>query len=269
MVDPLLMRVLIASLLSGVLVGISSPLLTLAKTLLTGLSMIHNVLAGGILAVYLYYVCGVSIPMIYIALMYVITVAILTAELVERGYPPDTAASVMIAISSAITVVLSYFVAIKSSIAIAQAWSLVVGTSSIVTISDISLLIVATTVVGVLVLFFRREIIYIAFDELGARSMGLNVRLYRYVLYTVIAILAITLTMTIGIIAAHITIAAPGALALQLSRRKYTQLSVLIALIITLGGYVFAYITYLPPSGGLGIFAAATLILSELLKVKR
>lgn len=268
MVD-MLIRAFLAALLSGLLVGVSSPLLTIARTLMAGLSMIHNVLAGGIIAIYFYYVHGISIPLFIMSVTYVILIALITAELIERGHSPDTAAGLTVAISSTITVLFGYLAVTKSSIAISRAWSLVVGTSAIITGFDILLLVCSTLLVISLVTIFRKEIIYIAFDEVGARAMGLNVRFYRYVLYIIIAIMAITLTMTIGIIVAHIIIVAPGALALQVTKRHYWIFSLITALIITIGGYFMAYVAYLPPSGGVGVLAATSLILSEVIKLWR
>jgi len=247
------------------MVGISSPMITFSKNLMAGFSFIHGVLAGGLLATYFYYVLGVPTPPEVITLVYVIILAFIVSELIEHGYSTDAAS----AISTSISAMFSVFFAYLSGPYASRAWSIIVGTSVIITPREIVLLVVFLVLLVMIHAMFRREIMYISFDPEGAYTLGYNVRFYRYVIYISIALVVVALTYTLGIIIAHILIATPGAVALSISKKNYLQTSIIISSIIGVVGYSVAYILSMPPSVGVGIIASTVLIVGEAIKKRR
>ena len=69
-----------------------------------------------------------------------------------------------------------------------------------------------------LIRIISRELKYIAFDEDGAKALGLSIRFYRYLFYSLIALAASMLSSTIGVLVTHVIMAVPGALFLRFSK---------------------------------------------------
>ena len=260
----IIVNLFLAAFLSSLMVGMTSPVITFSKSLMAGFSFIHGVLAGGLIATYLIYAVGVTIPPEMITLLYVLIMAFLVGELIERGYSTDAASAISTSMSAMFSVLFAYLSGPYAS----RAWAIIIGTSLIVTPSEIVLLAVFLVLLSIIVVLFRKEILYTSFDPEGAYTLGYAVRFYRYVIYASIALVVVALTYTLGIIIAHILIATPGAVALSISKKKYLRVSILIALIIGLLGYFLAYIMSTPPSVGVGVVSSMILIFGEVYKIR-
>jgi len=256
-------NIAIAAILSAVIVGISSPVYTVSRTLMTGFSISHAVMAGGLIGIYLKYVLNAPIPPEMISIAFVMVLAIFTAELTERGYDPDTAGAISLAISTLFLVLFTYL----SGPYAFRAWSIVVGTSVIVTPRDIITLAIAALITIFIIAIFHDELLHVAFDPEGCKALGYNVRFYRYVEYAVLALVVTTLTYTLGIIVSHILVAAPGVVSLSLTRRRYFYTATIIAMATTLGGYGLSYFMNTPSSVGVGILATFFIVFGEVLKI--
>ena len=173
--------------LSGILIGsISMPMVT-SRSIMFALTMLHSILGGAILGIYLNIVLGMSIPVPVTATLTAIGLSILAAELIERGFAEDVAIALSVSIATTITIVFSFLAAYLSSTAIAEAWLYIAGTSAIATIDDFSRILTASIIVIPLIHIISRELKYIAFDEDGAKALGLSVRFYRYLFYSLMA----------------------------------------------------------------------------------
>lgn len=258
-------NIAVAAILSAIIVGVSSPVYTVSRTLMTGLSISHAVMAGGLVGIYVQYVLNTSIPPEIVSIAFVITLALFTAELTERGYDPDTAGAISLAISTFFLVLFTYL----SGPYAFRAWSIVVGTSVIITSRDLLTLAIAAVITVFVLAAFHRELMYVAFDPEGCKALGYNIRFYRYVEYATLALVVTTLTYTLGIIVSHVLIAAPGIVSINFSRRRYLEVATGIAMITTLGGYGLSYLMNTPSSLGVGIIATFFIILGEILKIYR
>ena len=259
MLELFLLTYLIAA-VSGVLVGSVSAPLVMSRSTMFGLTMLHSILGGAVLGVYLNIVFGLGIPIPLAATISAILLSIMTAELVEKGFAEDAAIALSVAVATTITIVFSYLASYVSSTAIAEAWAYVTGTSAIATIDDLLKVVVAAVIVAPIMLLIFREFKYISFDEDGAKTLGLNVRLYRYVFYALTAITASTLSATIGVLITHVALAVPGAVAMRLSRKSHLTISFIVALALMLVGYFLARMINIPPSGGVGILSALMIV---------
>ena len=246
--------------LSGILIGsISMPMVT-SRSIMFALTMLHSILGGAILGIYLNIVSGMSIPVPVTATLTAIGLSILAAELIERGFAEDVAIALSVSIATTITIVFSFLAAYLSSTAIAEAWLYIAGTSAIATIDDFSRILTASIIVIPLIHMISRELKYIAFDEDGAKALGLSVRFYRYLFYSLIALAASILSSTIGVLVTHVIMAVPGAVALRFSKRGSPSISYLTAIGLMVVGYLFARVINIPPSGGVGIFSAMLIL---------
>jgi len=245
---------------SGLLVGSISLPLILSRSTLFALTMTHSVLGGAILGVYLNVVFNLGVPAPIIAFITALLLSILVAELSEKIFSEDVAIALVVAIATTITVIFSYLVVQVSSTGLAQAWLYVAGSSAVSTMEDLQKILSALVVVAPLMHLITRELKYIAFDMDGAIAMGLNVRVYRYLFFGLSALATAILASSIGILATHILLAVPGALAIKLTRRMPYLVSYLSAIGLSLGGYAIAQLLNIPPSGGIGILSAITII---------
>jgi len=258
-------NIAVAAVLSAIIVGVSSPVYTVSRTLMTGLSISHAVMAGGLIGIYVQYVLNAAIPPEIVSIIFVIILALFTAELTERGYDPDTAGAISLAISTLFLVLFTYL----SGPYAFRAWSIVVGTSVIITSRDIVTLAIAAIITIFVLVIFHKELMYVAFDPEGCKALGYNLRFYKYVEYAMLALVVTTLTYTLGIIVSHILIAAPGIVSINFSKRRYFEVATGIAMVTTLGGYGLSYFINTPSSVGVGIIATFFIIVGEILKIHK
>ncbi|MCD6564114.1 MAG: metal ABC transporter permease [Thermoproteales archaeon] len=249
------------ALLSGILVGSISLPLVMSRNIMFSLTLLHSILGGAILGVFINTMYNLNIPIPLFATFTAIFFSILAAELVEKGFPEDTATAFSVAAATTITIVFSFYASSISSTALAEAWSYVMGASSLATLEDLTKIIVVLIITIPIVHLFWREFKYIAFDPEGAEALGLNVRFYRYLFYSIVAFVSAVLSSTVGVLVAHVILAAPGAFALKIYKKKPVILSYIISTLLMLTGYILARILNIPPSGGVGL-TSTILILS-------
>jgi len=254
------------ALLSGVLIGTISLPMVMSRSIMFALTMLHSILGGAMLGIYLNVAFGIGIPVPFTATLIALSLSILAAELIERGFSEDVATALSVTIATTITIVFSYLSAYISSTAIAEAWTYVAGTSAIATLDDFIKILIAVIIVIPLTHLISKELKYISFDEDGAKALGLNIRFYRYLFYGLTALAASILSSTIGILITHVILAVPGAAALRFSRKGALTYSYLFSMALMLGGYALARVINLPPSGGVGILSGAIILWMVLVK---
>jgi len=135
------------------------------------------------------------------------------------------------------------------------------GASSLATLEDLMKVLIVLILTIPTVHFFWKEFKYIAFDSEGAEALGLNVRFYRYLFYSLAALISAVLSSTVGVLVAHVVLAVPGAFAVRISRKNPVLFSYIISVFLMISGYILARILNLPPSGGVGI-VSTILVLS-------
>jgi len=256
----LLLAGCITALLGGALVGSISPALVVARSVTFSITLLHSVLAGGLVGVFLTDVVHAPIPPVVTATLISILISIITAEAINRGFPEDSAVATSVCISVTMTVTLTYYLSFMSPLGVSRAMSYVFGTSALTTPRDIARLAATVILVIPLVHMFWSEIKYVFFDPEGAYSMGLRVRYYRYLLYALTAATATSLAMSLGVLISHVILAAPGLLAVRLSAKRIHAIAYASSVAVMLLGYIAALLLELPPSAGVGIFASLIVI---------
>lgn len=134
---------------------------------------------------------------------------------------------------------------------------------SILTVSKSDLIIIAIAgaiTLGILALIYNK-LIYVTFDEEGAKTTGINVKLINY-LFTILVGATISLSIKImGILVISSIIVVPVATAMQLKTnfRKTLIFSVVFGLIDILAGLVLAY--YLNSAAGGTIAVTSVIVL--------
>ena len=141
---------------------------------------------------------------------------------------------------------------------------------SILTVSKSDLLIIATA--GIICLLILKviynKLIYITFDEEGAKTAGINVKFINY-LFTILVGATISLSIRImGILVISSIIVVPVATSMQLKKNfnKTLILSVLFGLIDILLGLVLSYYFNSAPGGTIALTSVIVLIITLILK---
>lgn len=246
--------------LSGLLVGSISTVLATSRSVTFGLTMLHSILGGSLLGVYLNSVFNLDMPIPIISTLVAICLSIMVGELIERGFSEDMSIAFTVSIATTMTIIFGYLASQISSIAVSRAWAFIAGASAISTFEDLYKIAITIFTVLPIVHLFYREFKYIAFDEDGSKAMGLNIRMYRYAFYSLAAVSAATLSSTIGVLATHVVLAVPGILSIRVFKKYIAPLTYISSVSIMLAGYYLSSLIGIPPSGGVGLVSALTVL---------
>ncbi len=219
MLDPVLAGALTASVLAGFGAGVISPLVVASGNIFLAVEMVHAVLAAGVVGG-LASALGWPLPPLLVAVLVVVALGLATAGLVEAGLEQDTAVGVM-AFTSAVIVSLGLYLLVRvDPTGGSVVTGLLVGSVFFVTPGDLQAMLAATAVVAGMVYLFGREMAYVYFDPEGAQLAGSRPWVYRSLLTTLVSVAAMTLTYVAGALMAHIILAVPGILALNMAYRR-------------------------------------------------
>lgn len=246
--------------LSGLLVGSISTILSTSRSITFGLTMLHSILGGSLLGIYINLVFNLDLPIPFISTLVAICLSVMVGELVERGFSEDMSTAFTVSIATSMTIIFGYLSSQISGIALSKAWSYIAGTSAISTLRDLLKLAITSFIVLPVTHLFFREFKYIAFDEDGSKALGLNIRAYRYTFYSLAAVSASILSSTIGVLATHIVLSVPGFLSLKVFKRFSAVFTYLSSVSIMILGYYIASFLSIPPSGGVGLISIITVL---------
>lgn len=180
-----------------------------------------------------------GIPQFLVVTGFCLAAALSVGWLSERGAAQaDTAIGIVLVGSMALGAIL------LARARTGLAWeSFLFGTLFNVTPADaVTAWLLAITVVLVL-WYYRRGVVFWAFDEPAARAFGVSTGRMRLLLMVLLALATVTAMKLAGVVLATAMLVMPGAIALRLSRRlRIVQiLSLAIALCAVLGGLVLSF----------------------------
>ena len=248
--------------MAGVVVSVLCPIIglfiVLRRNSMIGDTLSHSSFAGVAIGL----VLGVN-PIIS-AFLFTTICAVIIEFL--RGYYKKYAElvmSIVLTLSLGIAIIL-----ISTGKANANVNSYLFG--SILTVSKSDLLIIATA--GIICLLILKviynKLIYITFDEEGAKTAGINVKFINY-LFTILVGATISLSIRImGILVISSIIVVPVATSMQLKKNfnKTLILSVLFGLIDILLGLVLSYYFNSAPGGTIALTSVIVLVITLILK---
>lgn len=132
--------------------------------------------------------------------------------------------------------------------------------------SDAAIAIAVAALTLGLLAYFRRPMLFWAFDPPVARAFGVRADAMNFLLLTLLALATVTAMKLAGVVLATAMLVLPGAAALQLSRRssRVIALSFAAAFAGVLGGLVLSFEADWPPGPSIvlvltGLFAASRL----------
>ena len=244
--------------LAGVVVSILCPIvglfIVLRRNSMIGDTLSHSSFAGVAIGLVLGY------NPIFTAFVFTTMCAIIIELL--RGYfkkYAELVMSIVLTFSLGIAIIL-----ISTGKASAKVNSILFGSILTVSKSDLLLIAVAGCITLIILALIYNKLIYVTFDEEGAKTAGINVKLINY-LFTILVGATISLSIKImGILVISSIIVVPVATAMQLkvNFKKTLIFSVIFGLIDILLGLVLAYYLDSAAGGTIAITSVTVLIIT-------
>lgn len=187
-------------------------------------------------------------------------VASFTIEIIRRYFPKnsDISTAIIMSLGIGLAAVLSDFV--KGS---ANFHSFLFG--SIVAISDLEVFLVTVVFFVVLILFIMlyKALLYVSFDEVGARLAGIKVQLVNIIFTFLISLTISIASRTVGVLMVSSLMVVPVACALRISNSYFKTIifSCLFGIFFTMFGIIFSFYKGLKPGGTMVLTGVFTLFL--------
>lgn len=230
---PFMVKAIVVSSVVGMTCALLSCFLILKSWSLLGDAISHAVLPGVVLA----YIIGIpySIGALIFALLAVVIIGA-----VKRNTKIKEDAVMGIVFTTLFALGLILISRTASSVDLSHVlFGYVLG------ISDNAALytILASVVVALLILAFRRTLLLFAFDPMHAQSIGISVQFVHYALLTLLAVTITSSLQTVGIILVIAMLITPGSTAFLLTKRFTPMLAIACATAI-LSSISGAYVSY-------------------------
>jgi len=227
----------------------------------------HAALAGAAIGIFLGSILDLQLDPVIFALAFTLVTIFLIARAGERS----TTHEMSIVMGSVLALSVAIYAVLKgsgSSGIAARIDGFLVGDLLLLTWTDIGLLGFFSTVTLFAILLFRKEFPYIAFDPEGASQMGLNVRLYSYFLFSLIAASGVIVARTMGALLVHAAIIPPAALASIVTKKLDKMLLASFAIAFSAGifGLGLSALVNVPSSGTIALASSLIYIIALLMK---
>lgn len=187
-------------------------------------------------------------------------IASFTIEIIRRYFPKnsDISTAIIMSLGIGLAGVLSDFV--KGS---ANFNSFLFG--SIVAISDLEVTLITIVFFIVLILFIMlyKALLYVSFDEVGARLAGIKVQSINIIFTFLISLTISIASRTVGVLMVSSLMVVPVACALRVSSSYFKTIifSIIFGSFFTIFGIVFSFYKGLKPGGTMVLTGIITLFL--------
>jgi len=226
-------------------------------------TLAHSAFAGVAAGLFVNAVYAVAVPPLLSALVVAAVAALLVQTLVDyAGAYRDTS----------LAIVLTGAFAIGSVLITATDGGIAVGINaylfgSLATVSRLNaaLLVVLSVVVGVGVALAYRPLVYITFDEIGARASGIGVKRYNQLLAVLTAVVVVGTMQIMGVILVAAMLVVPVAAAAPVRGFKRSIVAAIgIAQLATIAGVTVSYLYDVAAGGTIVLVAIGLYAASEL-----
>ena len=232
-------RAFLAGIIIAILASISGSFVVLKRYSMINETLAHSALVG----------VAVALVAEYNPLWMAVVAALFSAWLIEflRSYftlYSDAVLSILLSGSLAIAIIIvSLGGAFNNSL-----FSYLFGSILSVSSEDLVVILLFGSISLGLILYFSKELFFIAFDEEVAKVSGVRVRFLNFLLVSVVAIIIVLSITIIGtlLIGALMVIPSIAALRYRLYFYKTIALSVAFALLSVIGGIIISYHFSLP-----------------------
>jgi len=259
MVDPILISGLVSVSMASIIAGMSSVLITYTKTQFLALESLHMmVIASGLVGISVSWYQPL-IPSDFVSYLVMAVLALIVAMIMDRGLSQDLSIGFAVVISSLIASLSSYHIATKIPGGVSYIYSLIFGNPFLLPRDVIIIYIVIGVVIYLLIITMWRSFLYMSFDPEYFEMIRGGVRLYRWVLYIIIAISSIYTTRLVGAIPTLVILMIPGMASQEVGSSSYI-LGVLFTLASSITAIMISYIFDTPYGFTLGLASIALYI---------
>ncbi|SCB75889.1 metal ABC transporter permease [Gilliamella intestini] len=253
---PLIQRAILAALATGIVCALLSCFLVLKGWSLMGDAISHAILPGIVLA----YLAG--IPIIIGAFASGLFCSVATGYIKENSrVKEDTVMGIVFSGMFAFGLVL--FSKVDTSQHLNHIlFGSVLGTSY----DELKQIILIATIVSILVIIKRRDLMLYCFDPLQAKVVGLPVKLLHYGLLSVLALTIVGSLKTAGMILVIAMLIAPGIIGFSLTKRfeRMLVIAVLVSAFSTVLGTLISYYIDASTSASIVILQAILFLLAQI-----
>jgi zinc transport system permease protein len=219
-----------------------------------GDTLAHSAFAGVAAGLFANAVFAVTVPPLLVALVVASLAALLVQMLIDyAGAYRDTSLAIVLTGSFAIGSVL--ITATDGGISVGIN-AYLFGSLATVSRTNAALLLAMTIVVGVAIALAYRPLLYVTFDEIGARAAGLDVARYNRLLAVLTAVVVVGAMQIMGVILVAAMLVIPVATTTAVSGFKRSALAaVAVGQFATITGVTLSY-TYDVAAGGTIVLVA-------------
>lgn len=222
-----------------------------------GDTLAHSAFAGVAAGLFANAVLSLTIPPLLTALLVAAVAALLVQALVDyTGAYRDTSLAIVLTGSFAVGSVL--ITATDGGIAVGIN-AYLFGSLATVSRANAAILLVMSVVVGGVVAVAYRPLLYVTFDEIGARAAGLDVGRYNRLLAVLTAVVVVGAMQIMGVILVAAMLVVPVAAAAQVARSFKQSLwyAILAAEFSVVVGITLSYVYDLATGGVIVLVAIA------------
>lgn len=247
--DELLIRSLITSFCIALNASVAGTLTVFRKASFLIAGAAHSAFAGAAVAIFVTSF-GFSIHYFPLAVAFAILAAIL-ATLSARFGDINTG----IAVSFALSMSLAVIVLSRTREYAAKAWQFMFGDLLLLTVNDIVIITVFTSILLLIASFFYYKFLFISFDPDGAEAMGISVKRIDMLLIALISSSVVSAMKAVGAILIFALFVAPAASAKEIGKKtnEILLISFIIAFFSLIAGILIS-LTYLIPAGAFAAF---------------
>lgn len=256
MVDPILISGLISVSMASIIAGMSSVLITYTKTQFLALESLHiMVIASGLVGIFVSWYQP-FIPSDFVSYLVMAVLALIVAMMMDRGLSQDLSIGFVVVVSSLIASISSYHIATKIPGGISYIYSLIFGNPFLLPWGVIVIYIAMGVVIYILIAAMWRSFLYMSFDPEFFEMVRGGVRLYRWILYIIIALSSIYTTRLVGAIPTLVILIIPGMASQELGSSSYIP-GILFTLTSSTTAIMISYISDTPYGFTLGLTSIA------------
>jgi len=263
---PFMQRAYLAAVCIAVIGPLVGSFLVHRELAMIGDTLAHSAFAGVAVGLFVNATLSLSVPPLLSALLVAVLAALLVQALVDHaGAYTDTSLAIVLTGGFAVGSVL--VTATDGGIAVGIG-AYLFGSLATVSRASTGLLLAMTLLVGAVVAVAYRPLVYVTFDEVGARAAGIDVGRYNRLLVVLTAVVVVGSMQIMGVILVAAMLVVPVAAATAVGGfKRSVAASVLAGQAATLTGTTLSY-SYDVAAGGaialvaIAIFAAVRLALA-------
>lgn len=260
---PFMQRALLAAICVAIIGPLVGSFLVHREMSLIGDTLAHSAFAGVAVGLFVNAAYAVSVPPLLSALVVAAIAAVLVQALIDYADAyTDTSLAIVLTGSFAIGSVL--ITATDGGIAVGIN-AYLFGSLATVTRLNAGILLVLTLAVSLTVIVLYRPLLYITFDEVGARAAGISVAHYTRLLAVLTAVVVVGAMQIMGVILVAAMLVIPVATAsVSTGFKRSMGTAIAAALVATLVGSTLAYLFDVAAGGTIVLVAIAVYVLVKL-----